>query len=267
MSLGCNLYEGKRGVTWEDAILEVIKKRGGVATLKELYRYVPEIKKTTTSSDVNHVIRAYLRRMTKKSGKLKRVGLGIYALPDVELKQNLFEDIQKGKSSKEIFKNIKKDVLHSYVEGMLVELGNIYGYLTYTADQSVSFNGKFLKDIATLERIPDFTSPKLLDVIKNIDVIWFSKRAVPMPKHAFEVEITSDFSKAVIRMYQLRDFRTNFYVIAPRSKYGQFEKRMAIEPYSEIRDRIFFRTIDDIFSLYEYAIKHNELKEKIIIET
>lgn len=255
-------------ISWEEAILKVVEDRGGVATLKELYQNVPKIRKTTSSSDVNHVIRAYLRRMTKISGKLKRVGLGIYALPDTELKNSLFNDIKRGKTKKEILQSLESESLHYYVEGILVELGNIYGYLTYTADYSALFNGKPLGEIATLERIPEFTSKQLLDIIKEIDVIWFSKRSsIPMPKHTFDVEITTDFSKALFRAFQLKDFRTNFYMIAPKNKYNQFQKKITVEPYSEIKDRVFFRSVEDIFLLYEYAIKHYELKEKIIVET
>ena len=140
--------------------------------------------------------------------------------------------------------------------------------MTYTADYSALFNGKPLGEIATLERIPEFTSKQLLDIIKEIDVIWFSKRSsIPMPKHTFDVEITTDFSKALFRAFQLKDFRTNFYMIAPKNKYNQFQKKITVEPYSEIKDRVFFRSVEDIFLLYEYAIKHYELKEKIIVET
>jgi hypothetical protein len=255
-------------ILWEDAILRAIEDCGGVATLKELYQLVPKIRGISSSLDVNHVIRAYLRRMTRISGKLKKVGLGIYALPDAKLERNLYEDIQKGKTKEEIFKDISDDELHSYVEGMLIELGNIYGYLTYTANPSSLFNGKPLREIVTLKRIPEFTSHTLLSIAKTIDVIWFGKRAtVAMPKHTFDVEITTDFSKALHRAYQLRDFKTTFYVVGPKNRQDQFQRRLTTDPYHEISDRVFFRSVDDIFSLYEAAIKHFELMDKIIIET
>ena len=257
----------KNKILWEDAIIEIVKKCGGVATLRELYQHVAKVREATPGTDINHIIRAYLRRMTRVSGKLKRVGLGIYALPDVELGRSLFEDIQKGKTKKEIFKGVREDDLHFHVEGMLIELGNIYGYLTYTADRSRIFNNKPLDKLATLEEFPHFTSAPLLDVARTIDVIWFKKGAlVAMPKHTFDVEITTDFSKALHRAYQLRDFRTTFYVVGLINKYDRFQKRLTTDPYQEISGRIFFRSIEDIFSLYETAVRHFELREKIIIE-
>lgn len=254
-------------IKWEDAIIRVVRECGGSATLKELYQNVPQIREVPPHLDANHIIRAFLRRMTRISGKLKRTGLGLYALPDIELEQTLFDEIQKGKTKREIFKGIDDIDLHSYVEGMLLELGTIYGYLTYTADPSGMFSGKLLGKFATLEKFPNFTSSTLLNIAKTIDVIWFTRRAlVVMPKHTFDVEKTTDFSKALHRAYQLRDFKTTFYVVSQIEKDRQFQKKLTTDPYDEISDRFFFRSFEDIFLLYEAAIKHSELKERIIIE-
>lgn len=254
-------------IKWEDAIIRVVRECGGSATLKELYENVPQIREVPLHLDVNHIIRAYLRRMTRISGKLKKIGLGVYALPDIKLEQTLFDEIQGGKTKTEIFKVVSDIDLHSYVEGMLLELGNIYGYLTYTADPSGMFSFKPLAKFATIENFPDFTSSTLLNIAKTIDVIWFTRRAlVIMPKHTFDVEKTTDFSKALHRAYQLRDFKTTFYVVSQIEKDQQFQKRLNTDPYEEISDRFFFRSFEEIFSLYEAAIKHSELKERIIIE-
>jgi len=87
-----------------------------------------------------------------------------------------------------------------------------------------------------------------------------------MPKLTFDVEITTDFSKALHRAYQLRDFQITFYAIAPQRKSKQFKRKLSTDPYIDIRERILFRSYEDIFSLYKTAVKHFELKEKIIIE-
>lgn len=254
-------------VTWEDAIIRVVNECGGSATLKEIYQNVPQIREVSPDLDVNHIIRAFLRRMTRTSNKLKRIGLGIYALPDIKLEQTLFDEIQEGKNVKEMFKGIGDIELHSYIEGMLLELGNIYGYLTYTADPSGMFGGKLLGKFATVENFPDFTTATLLNIAKTIDVIWFVKRSlIIMPKHTFDVEKTTDFTKALHRAYQLRDFKTTFYAVSKIEKNQQFQKKINTDPYKEITDRFFFRSFEDVFLLYEAAIKHSELKERIIVE-
>lgn len=253
-------------IGWEGAIVAVVEKSGGSATLKELYEGVPKIREVSPRLDANHIIRAYLRRMTRVSGKLKRIGLGMYALPDLTLGQTLF-GAKEEKIRAETLKGVSQRDLHSHVEGMLLELGNVYGYQTYTADPSAIFTGKTLNKFATMDKVPDFTSPRLIDVANKIDVIWFKKRAlVTVPKHTFDVEVTTDFSKALHRAYQLRDFKISFYVVSSIEKESQFKKRLTTDPYLGISNRMFFRSLEEVFSLYETAIKHSELKERIIVE-
>lgn len=254
-------------ISWEDAITKAILECGGSATLKELYKLVPQIRKASLHLDTHHVIRAFLYRMSRVSGKLRKIGLGVYALPEAKLEQTIFENIQKGKTGKEIFKNTTDKEIHSYTEGMLLELGDIYGYLTYTADPSKMFNTKSLGEIATIEGFPNFTLPELLRVAKTFDVIWFKKRAmVTVPKYTFDVEITTDFSKALHRAYQFRDFRAAFYLISLKEKEAMYQRKIKTDPYNEIVGRFLFRSIDDVFSLYKSAVRHTDLKEKMIAD-
>ena len=55
-------------------------------------------------------------------------------------------------------------------------------------------------------------------------------------------------------------------MVAPQKKDEQFKRKLTTDPYSEIGERILFRSFEDIFSLYETTVKHFELKEKVIIE-
>ncbi len=261
------MVKSRNEIKWEDAIITVVKECGGMATLKELYLKVPKIRGISPDSKTDHTIRAFLRRMSRISGKLKRIGLGIYALPDVELKKEPFDVIKADNDGDtDIFRNINDADLHSYIEGMLIELGNIYGYLTYTADPSLLFRGKPLREFATTEALPKFTYPELLSIAKTIDVIWLKRTSIAMPKHTFDVERTTDFSKAFHRAYQLRDFKISFYFISSTNKEDQFKRKLITDPYEEIRDRFFFRSFDDIASLYKTAIRHSELIEKILVE-
>jgi hypothetical protein len=192
--------------------------------------------------------------MSHNSEKIKRIGLGIYALPQMKLQSNSNTPISE------------RDI-HSELEGILLELGNFYGYLTYTADPAKSFNGKSLRDISTIGDFPKFGADALLNVAKKVDVIWFEKQARnTAPKHTFDIEITTDFSKALLRAYQLRNYRTSFYLISKPEKSQQFQKRVALDPYDKIKDHVFFCPIQDILSLYDTAIKHYELKDKIIVD-
>ncbi len=256
----------KGKLTWSDAILKVMTERGGVITLAEIYEHVPKLREATEGTDVNHILRGYLHRLVRED-KIRRIGLATYALPEAEMERTIFSRVQEGEPLKNIMPKLGEDRLHSVIEGMLLELGSLYGYLTYTADRTQSFNNRLLGDIASFREVPCFASPSDVKVAENIDVIWFRKRAtVPMPKLTFDVEITSDFSKALHRAYQLRDFNITLYVVAPEERREIFQRRFQREPYHQLGDRMVFRTTEDISQLYEAAIRYFDVKERVLTD-
>ena len=47
------------------------------------------------------------------------------------------------------------------------------GYIPYTVDQSKTFNGQKLGNVALLKQIPAFAGERDLNSAREIDVIWF----------------------------------------------------------------------------------------------
>ncbi|MBW2038338.1 MAG: hypothetical protein JRI46_01890 [Deltaproteobacteria bacterium] len=238
------------GLMWENAILTAIEKCGGSATLKELYQTIPTIKKVPIDKDWRKIIRAFLRRFVRIKGKLRRTGLGIYSLSDSRVIPTIYEEIKSGRSEKEILKNIPDETRHGQIEGMLIGLGNIYNFSTYTADPNELFNDKRLSALTSLDELPVFSSKEVIDVAKEIDVIWFKKRALAIaPKHTFDVEKSTDFTKALHRAYQLQDFKVSFYFVAPTFKENQFNKRINTNPYQSLKNSFFYRSFKDVIAL------------------
>lgn len=257
----------KKNLMWEEAILAVVEKYGGSATLKELYQTIPSIKEVPLHKDWKKIVRAFLRRLVRIKGMLKKTGLGIYSLSGVEIHPTVYEEIKRGKSEKEILKNIPEEIKHGHIEGMLIELGNIYNFLTYTADPNDIFNEKKLSALTSLDELPEFSSKELMEVAKEIDVIWFKKRALLIaPKHTFDVEKSTDFTKALHRAYQLQDFKANFYFVAPIFKENQFNKRINTEPYQSLKGYFFYRSFEDVTALYKSAVEHAERRERFLVE-
>lgn len=254
----------KTSFSWEEAILEAIRQLGGTATIVELYKVVPQIRTVPTGKDWKRIIRAFLKRLYKEKEILRKVGLGIYALPEATTKISIYEQIQRGENTAKIFRNIPDEQIHSYVEGMLVELGNINGYLTYTYDGNAIFNEKPLSALTTLENFPQFALPEIVDEAKRIDVIWFSRRMIP--KHTFDVEKTPEFRRAFLRAYQLRDFRTAFYFTAFEKNRNRWEKIINLEPYDEVKHLFHFRSFEEVFQFYQIAIKLEEIRETFIVK-
>ena len=62
----------KKDLMWEEAILAVIEKYGGSATLKELYQAIPSVREVPLHKDWKKIVRAFLRRLVRIKGILKK---------------------------------------------------------------------------------------------------------------------------------------------------------------------------------------------------
>jgi hypothetical protein len=117
-------------------------------------------------------------------------------------------------------KEIKEITSHSEAEFILLKLGQILGYDTYSPDRNKDAYGQKLEDLISLDAIPQFTTPSLLDTIKNIDVIWSEDE---FPVCCFEVEHTTGVTTGLLRLYQTSQLNTKLFVIAPPDVLRRFE--------------------------------------------
>lgn len=236
-------------MTWEKAILRTLEERGGSASLKEFYAVVPALVAHTNAKDAPHVIRAYLRRL-KQKGLVKQAGLSLYALPSVAPKNPFFETALAERDVQKAIEKLSKNEIHGFVEGMLVELGNATDFETYTPDKHVVFNGKSLRDLCALTALPNFTYQEILASASMIDVVWLKDG---FPVKTFDVEQTTNFQAALLRVYQLRYFKASFFVVASEERRAVFEKRLRMKPFSEIADSAKFVSYQDVYDAYRHA--------------
>lgn len=149
-------------MTKVEAIKKVIEDNSGVVTLSNIYdqieKYYPNIKQ---SKEWEAGIRGVLYREIKNKKTFKRVGLSLYALQDY--KEDTIEEMVED--------TIR---IHSFMEGICIEIGNFLKLDTYTADPSAKYNNIQLSELTTIKYIPDFTYNKILDTTKRIDVLWFN---------------------------------------------------------------------------------------------
>src|SRR3989338_11605572 len=118
-------------------------------------------------------LRGVLYRDMKKVG-IKKVGLGVYALEEYQ-EENILEEKDQIK-------------IHNFIQGILVETGNREKFETYTPDKSKKYKENIhLFQIQTLTEVPEFTYSELINDIKWIDVLWFSKERLKFPIKIFEV--------------------------------------------------------------------------------
>jgi len=236
-------------MTKVEAIKKVLEDFNGVATWEQIYsnieKYYPAAK---ISRAWQEGIRGVLYREIKKGQYFKKVGLGIFALKDYK------------EEPKPVLK--EKQRIHSFIEGICLELGNFENFDTYTADPSAQFkNNIILDNLSTLEDLPEFTYYDILKEVKRIDVIWFNKQGLKFPQKVFEVvDSIGTLSEAFNRTLQLLNFRTDFLIVGPKEHYEKFNRKINLEPYIRFKERYKFKDYDTLISFYERSVELNKVK-------
>lgn len=149
--------------------------------------------------------------------------------------------------------------IHSVIQGRLIEIGNLRGYLTYSPDKSRFFNKQKLDEITSLQ-----TCPKLqysdYKSLRNIDVIWFRRANKDYyPVHAFEVEITTGVWSGFGRLASLKEYNTNMYIIT--NENNRFEQ--VSNSFPEISQRYIHVIPEDIGLLYSAEKNLIELRKNL----
>lgn len=236
-------------MTKVEAIEHVLQDNGGAATWSYIYdnieKYYPSAK---NSKEWEAGIRGVLYKELNK--RFKRLGISLYALIDYkEEKQPTTDKVR----------------MHSYMEGICLELGNFKHYDTYTADPSALFRDNVkLQNIATTIEIPQFTYPGILYETRKIDVLWFNKKSFQFPQFAIEVvDSISTLNNAFNRCLQLRHFNTKFIIVAPEKHHPKYNQTLELEIYQQSRDKFIFLNYEKLLSIYENTSQLHKLEADI----
>lgn len=238
-------------MTKVDAIKALMEANGGTASLKNIYdnieRFYPAAK---ISKDWEAGLRGVLYRDLGKT--FKRVGLSLYAVID-------YKEEAKPKTDK-----IR---MHSYMEGICLELGNFKKYDTYTADPSALYRDNLhLHDIATINDFPRFTYEDIIQQARLIDVIWFNKGDFMFPQRVFEiVDSIGTLNGAFNRSLQLDNFRTKFFIVAPEEHHKKFNQTINLAPYNSCKERFTFINYDTMEQLYTHTAETNKIESTLLL--
>jgi hypothetical protein len=238
-------------MTKVEAIKELMHSNGGMASWKYIYdnieSYYPSIK---TGSEWAAALRGVLYREIKNNQNFKKIGFGVFALKEYQEEKHIAE--------------IKKDTIrmHSYIEGIMIELGNYEEYATYCADPRAIFQEKVtLNQLTTINEFPNFTYSEIVEIAKRIDVIWFSRNGYRFPKRVIEiVDSIGTLADSLSRLYQLKDFQTDFYILAPEKHINKIERTLNREPYMINRDRFIVKRYDDAILYYNNRLELERTK-------
>lgn len=238
-----------------EAVINVMKRNGGYATLAFLYQNVMKIGDCQWKTKTPF---ASIRRIVQDKRFFFKIRPGLWAL-------NSFKDKLPPEllPTSIVSKKDRETINHSYYQGLLLEVGNLKKYETYVPaqDKNGYFLNKKLGEIATLRDFYHFSYDSIVQKTKTIDVSWFNERK--MPFYLFEVEFSTDFIKSLLKFLELQDFNMKYYIISDYVRKQEFLDKILLNAFLPIKSRVIFMDYDKLSEWhtksYESAVLENEL--------
>jgi hypothetical protein len=223
-----------------EAVIQSLENLGGKTTLAQLYREVMKIEDCKWETKTPF---ASIRRIVQTRPEIFKILPGLWALESYRKKLGL------GKLNEES-KEIREET-HSYYQGVLINIGNLKGFQTYSPQQDKNkiYVDKALKEIRTLQEIPSYSHKELVKRSETIDVIWFNERL--MPNSFFEIEHSTDIQNSLMKFCDLQDFFTRMFIVADKNRRREFEQKLEYKFFKEVASRVKFVDYESIVKQYE----------------
>jgi hypothetical protein len=233
-----------------EAVIQTIEALGGVATLGQLNQEIFKIYDCKWETKTPF---ASIRRIVQIRPEIYKLRPGLYGLVRMK-KQNesrgIYEETQKNKNSKEII-----EFNHTYYQGVLLQLGNLKRLQTFIPNQDKNrrYLNQVLGTFSTLNVIPLFSYPNIVQRSSTIDVIWFNDRG--LPHSFFEVEHSTDIQNSLLKFNDLQDFYVRMIIVADKARKGEYENKIKYSSFKEIQRRVQFLDYDILAKQYEAQVE------------
>lgn len=243
--------------TWKDVVADALHELGGQAHLSQINALLKEHPKTKTNPTWQATIRRVVRQYTIFQ-PVPPENSGIYKLVPTEPPLAALQDWDASDA----------EVNHDRAQGMLVTLGNIYGYETFVPahDQTTRmFQEKLLREYVTVKDCTDIFKGPNLAKIREIDVLWFTEDDYGLfPRYAFEVEHTTKIKNGLDRLLKIPSrFAVRLFIVAPGpGEQALFDQLVNQTPFREHRDRFVCRSYEQLQEIYDLALRHESQRQK-----
>ena len=247
--------------TQSQIVLEVIEKLGGISTLGLLTQETlehPQFKFSGKTPQAN------IRRIVQLSKELYKIRPGLYGLESMRLineKNGAVIETSTNSGSKEV-----EEFTHGYYQGLLLEIGRMKKLETFSPNQDNKrkYLNKYLVDIRTLSKVPNFSFDIFIKRVCTIDTIWFhmTKNEL-MPESFFEVEHSTDIQNSLLKYADLRDFTAKKYIVADEKRKAEFDQKLRYTSFDHIRNQVEFLSYKDLVKQYEHYIERTFFKTLI----
>lgn len=237
-----------------EAVIETMEKLDGIATLGQLYQEVLKGDNFAYETKTPH---ATIRRIVQTRPEIYKIKPGLYGLGSYQKRledQGIVVETPKNKGSKQV-----EVFNHTYYQGILLLHGNILGLSTFAPhqDKNQQFLKQKLSDVRSLQSLPQYSHPNIVQRSSTIDTIWFNERQ--MPHTFFEVEASTEFINSFGKYVDLQDFYVEMVIVAPESRRKEYESKLQSSQFDAIRKRIRFQTYEITVRKYELAAEQAKL--------
>lgn len=242
-----------------EAVIQTLEKLGGVATLGHLNQETMKIKDCEWKTKTPF---ASIRRIVQLDKNIYKIKPGLYGLlkykKEIEARGIIAETPANKNSSQAVEFN------HSYYQGLLLTMGNLKGLKTFVPNQDKNkiFIDKTLGDMRTLDSLPEYSYPNLIQRSSSIDVIWFNERK--MPHSFFEVEHSTDIQSSLLKFNDLQDFYTKMFIVAGKNRKLKYENKIKYSSFKQIAGRIKFLDYESLSKQYEFITEQQFFQTLIV---
>lgn len=237
-----------------EAVIKAMEANGGWATLGYLYQEALKVPDVVWGTKTPY---KSINRIVQVHEEFFKIRPGLWALKAYkdQLPSEIFINAGEQQNKPQVI-----EFNHTYYQGLLVEIGNLSQMATYIPKQDAKklFVDKPLSNLATLGKIYPFGYDELVRKASMVDVVWFNRRE--MPNAMFEVEHSTDIQNSLLKFNELQDFHIRFHIVAHVKRKAEFERKIALDAFVNIRSRVKFWNYDDVSAL------HTKMGELSVIE-
>ncbi|MFC2094968.1 hypothetical protein ACFLSW_00815 [Candidatus Bipolaricaulota bacterium] len=177
--------------------------------------------------------------------------------------QQLIEHFADGTGPKTTsdLENSSAITAHYEASLLVLKIGKLLGYDTYSPDGARTAFGEKLDEYCTLKKLPIRFLGELAPIIREIDAIWFRD---DVPKFAFEVEHTTKVASGFQRLLQLHPLSTKLFVISSEENRRLFDKYIETDPYYRHRSAFHFRNYSQLESFFRAVSQFDAISQAFL---
>lgn len=237
-------------ISWKDLVAETLKSLGGAASLKAITGALEKNRQRPQTATWRATIRRVVRQYSVFEPFQTGDGLAGYRL--VELPK---PEAQPGTTEEDA---------HGEQQGMLLQLGVLCGYETFTnsTDRTIRrFRNEPISKFATVRNDADDLLALPLEKMRNTDVMWMAEDSEGLyPRYAFEVEHSTKVKSGLLRLLRIPDrFRAELFIIGPGDEESElFGRYMSESPFRQHADRFHFFRYEAVKSFYESGVSFDQ---------